>query len=104
MCIALQRTNPSLTPLFNTRSSTVSVMLTNPRRPFTSNQRYSVSDFILTFIVPKLVSKIVNNFVGGYDLPPPSAYCPREDARRVSFLGSSLAFRLSREIAPARHV
>jgi len=35
---------------------------------------------------------------------PPSAYCPREDARRVSFFGSSVAFRLSREIAPARHV
>jgi len=46
MCIALQRQRPSLTPLLSTSSSMVSVMLTNPRLPFTSNQRYSVSDFI----------------------------------------------------------
>ena len=43
--MALMRQIPSLTPLFPTNSSTVPVMLTNPRRSGISNQRCSVSDF-----------------------------------------------------------
>src|SRR5262245_59642709 len=46
MCMAFTRQRPSFTPLLRTRSSTVLVMLTKPRRPGTSNQSCSVSDFI----------------------------------------------------------
>src|SRR5687767_13404274 len=46
MCMALTRHKPSRTPLWLTSSSTFGVMLMNPRRPGTSNQRCSVSDFI----------------------------------------------------------
>src|SRR5258706_9119516 len=46
MCMALTRHNPSCTPLFRTRAATVPVMFTKPRRPGTSNQSCSVSDFI----------------------------------------------------------
>src|ERR1017187_4631786 len=46
MCMALTRHNPSCTPLLRTSASTVAVMLTKPRRPGTSNQSCSVSDFM----------------------------------------------------------
>jgi hypothetical protein len=47
MCMAFTKQRPSATLLRRTRSSTVGVMLMNPRRPGTSNQRCSVSDFTL---------------------------------------------------------
>src|ERR1044071_9728391 len=46
MCIALTKQRPSITPLRATSCSILGVMLMNPRRPGTSNQRCSVSDFI----------------------------------------------------------
>src|SRR5882762_10412721 len=46
MCMALTRQRPSFTPLWATRSSTAPVMLRKPRRCGTSNQRYSVRDFM----------------------------------------------------------
>src|SRR5271168_3387911 len=45
ICMALTRQSPSTTPLFRTSFSTASVILTKPRRPGTSNHKYSVNDF-----------------------------------------------------------
>src|SRR4051794_7728958 len=49
MCIAFTRHKPSVTPLWSTSVSICGVMLMNPRRAGTSNQRCSVSDFNLRF-------------------------------------------------------
>src|SRR5580692_9996382 len=46
LCMALTRQSPSRTPLFCTCSVACPVMVTNPRCPGDSNQRYSVSDFM----------------------------------------------------------
>ena len=46
MCIALQSTSPSTTPLLRTASSTCGVMFTNPTRAGNWNVRYSVWDFM----------------------------------------------------------
>jgi len=45
MCIAFTRQSPSATPLRATSASIVGVMLMNPRRDGTSNQRCWVRDF-----------------------------------------------------------
>src|SRR5271157_5774933 len=45
MCMALTRQSPSWTPLLRTRSSTVPVIFTNPRRFGTSNHKCSVRLF-----------------------------------------------------------
>src|SRR6185436_7946804 len=50
MCIAFTRHNPSCTALFRTRSATVEVMFTNPRRFGTSNQSCSLRLFIPVLI------------------------------------------------------
>src|SRR5216684_3728521 len=46
MCIAFTKHRPSRTPLLRTKSSTVWVMFTKPRRSGTSNQTCSVRLFI----------------------------------------------------------
>src|SRR5260370_42519440 len=46
MCMAFTRQRPSSTPLFCTRSATVSVMFTKRRRLGTSNQRCCVRLFM----------------------------------------------------------
>ena len=46
MCMALQSTSPSCTPLFLTISSTCGVMFTKSIRAGTLNVRYSVCDFM----------------------------------------------------------
>jgi hypothetical protein len=56
-CMALTRQSPSRTPLFATNASTVEVIFTNPRRSGTSNQRYSVSDVIVSVIVQRTVCR-----------------------------------------------
>src|SRR5262249_24446440 len=48
MCMALQRTNPSWTPLLRTISSTWRVMLMKSIRAGTLKVRYSVCDFMVS--------------------------------------------------------
>src|SRR6266478_2081932 len=60
ICMALTRQRPSVTPLWWTSSSIFGVMLMNPRRSGTSNQRCSVSDFNRRILQTKCQTKSDN--------------------------------------------
>src|SRR5438874_1772211 len=59
MCMELQRTRPSMTPLLRTTSSTCGVMFTNAIFDGMLNVRYSVKDFILSLAVDAVAPSLL---------------------------------------------